>query len=79
VRGAEAVEEVEHGDAGLEVATWAMRAKSMASWTEAELSIEKPVLRACITSLWSPKIERAWVAMVRAVTWKTVGLARPRS
>ena len=55
------------------VAAWAIRAMSCASCTDAAESIAQPVERQAITSLWSPKIERAWVAMVRAVTWKTVG------
>ena len=44
----------------------------MTSWTELEDSMAKPVARAAITSLWSPKIESAWVARARAATWKTV-------
>ncbi len=35
------------------------------------------MVRACITSLWSPKIDRAWVAIVRAATWMTVGVSSP--
>ena len=31
-------------------------------------SIAQPVGRAAITSLWSPKIDRAWVATARAAT-----------
>ena len=30
-----------------------------------------------MTSLWSPKIDRAWVATQRAETWKTVGVISP--
>ncbi len=30
-----------------------------------------------MTSLWSPKIDRAWVATVRAATWITVGVSSP--
>ena len=37
----------------------------------------KPVARACMTSLWSPKMERACVASVRAEMWKTVGVNSP--
>ena len=37
----------------------------------------QPVVRACITSEWSPKIDRAWVAMVRAATWITAGVSSP--
>jgi hypothetical protein len=40
----------------------------MASWTEFDESIANPVVRQNITSEWSPKIERAWVATVRALT-----------
>ena len=43
----------------------------MASCTEFEASSAKPVLRAAITSLWSPKIDSACVATVRAETWNT--------
>ena len=58
-------------------ATCATSAKSCASWTDPAASIAQPVLRACITSLWSPKIDRAWVATVRAATWITVGVSSP--
>ena len=30
-----------------------------------------------MTSLWSPKIESAWVAIVRAATWMTAGVSSP--
>ena len=30
-----------------------------------------------MTSLWSPKMESAWVAMVRAETWNAVGVNSP--
>ncbi len=58
-------------------ATWATRARSWASWTEAEASIAQPVVRACMTSLWSPKMESACVATVRAATWITAGVSSP--
>ena len=35
------------------------------------------MVRACITSLWSPKIDSAWVATVRAATWMTAGVSSP--
>ena len=38
-----------------------------------------PVVRAAMTSLWSPKIERAWVATARAATWTTAGDSSPAS
>ena len=59
------------------VAMWAMSARSWASCTEAEASIAHPVVRACITSLWSPKMESACVATVRAETWITAGVSSP--
>ncbi len=52
-------------------------AKSCASCTDPAASIAQPVARACITSLWSPKIDRAWVAIVRAATWITAGVSSP--
>ncbi len=36
-----------------------------------------PVERAAITSDWSPKIDRAWVATVRAATWMTTDDSSP--
>src|SRR6266571_2697697 len=54
-----------------------MSAKSMASWTELEQSIANPVVLQDITSEWSPKIESAWVATVRAETWNAVGVSSP--
>jgi len=39
---------------------------SWVSWTEPPASIAQPVLRQAITSLWSPKMDRAWVAIDRA-------------
>ncbi len=59
------------------VAAWAMTARSWASWTLEEARSAKPVPLAAITSLWSPKIDRAWVATVRAATWMTAGVSSP--
>ncbi len=59
------------------MARWATRAMSSASWTEPDASIAKPVCRQAITSEWSPKMDSAWVAMVRAETWNTVGKSSP--
>jgi hypothetical protein len=56
---------------------WATRARSWASWTDDEASMAQPVGRAAITSEWSPKIDRAWVATVRAATWMTAGVSSP--
>ncbi len=36
-----------------------------------------PVVRQAMTSEWSPKMDRAWVATVRADTWKTVAVSSP--
>jgi hypothetical protein len=47
----------------------------MASWTELEQSIANPVVLPNMTSEWSPKIERACVATVRALTWNAVGVS----
>ena len=66
-----------NGTRARRVAAWATRAKSWASWTEPAASIAQPVARACMTSLWSPKIDRAWVAIVRAATWMTAGVSSP--
>ncbi len=59
------------------VAAWDTRAKSCASWTEDAHSIAHPVMRALITSEWSPKMLSAWVATVRAATWITAGVSSP--
>ncbi len=50
------------------VARWPMAAKSWASCTEPEQSIANPVCRHAMTSEWSPKIDSACVATVRADT-----------
>ena len=59
------------------VAACATRAKSCASCTLEAHSIAQPVVRAAITSEWSPKMLRAWVATVRAATWITAGVSSP--
>ena len=59
------------------VAACEIAAKSCASWTEPEASRANPVWRAAMTSEWSPKIESACVATVRAATWITVGVSSP--
>ena len=50
------------------VAPWAINAMSCDSCTESDESMAQPVVRQAITSPWSPKIDNAWVATVRAVT-----------
>ena len=54
-----------------------MAAKSCASCGVLPQSIAKPVWRQAMTSLWSPKIESAWVASARAETWSTNGRSSP--
>jgi len=66
-----------NGTRDFRVEAWATRAKSWACWTESELSMAKPVCRQPITSAWSPKMDRAWVAMVRAETCSTNGISSP--
>ncbi len=50
---------------------------SCASCTLDAASRAKPVVRALITSLWSPKMDSAWVASVRAAMWNTAGVSSP--
>ena len=59
------------------MATCEIRAKSMASCTDPPKSMEKPVCRVAMTSEWSPKMDRAWVATVRAAIWITQGSNSP--
>ncbi len=66
-----------NGTRVVSVVAWATAAKSAASWTLLAHSIANPVVRAAMTSLWSPKMLSAWVAMVRAATWMTVGVSSP--
>src|SRR5690606_7050082 len=42
-----------------------------------EHSMPQPVWRAAMTSPWSPKMDRPWQAIDRAVMWKTVGVSSP--
>jgi hypothetical protein len=59
------------------VAAWAIAAMSCASCTEPDASIAKPVPRQAITSEWSPKMDSAWVASVRAATCMQKGVSSP--
>ena len=59
------------------MAAWPMSAKSCASCTEAEASIATPVCLQAMTSEWSPKIESACVATVRAATCMQNGVSSP--
>ncbi len=45
----------------------------MTSCTLASASMAKPVWRQAMTSEWSPKMDSACVATVRALTWNTHG------
>ncbi len=54
-----------------------MAAKSCASCTEPEQSSANPVWRQAITSEWSPKIDSACVASVRAATCMVNGVSSP--
>jgi hypothetical protein len=59
------------------VAAWAIRAKSWASCTELAHSRAQPVARQAMTSEWSPKMDKAWVATARAATCSTQGVNSP--
>ena len=66
-----------NGTRARSVAACAISAKSCASCTELEASIAKPVWRHAMTSEWSPKIDSAWVARVRAATCMQNGVSSP--
>ena len=66
-----------NGTRDASVAACATSARSCASCTEPEESSAKPVPRTAITSVWSPKIDSAWVASARAATWNTVAVSSP--
>ena len=78
VRGAEAVEEVQERDARRERRgvrdAGEVRAPPAPSRSA---SMAKPVWRAAITSEWSPKIDSACVASVRAATCMQNGVSSP--
>ena len=65
------------GTRARKVAAWEIKAMSMASCGLSEQSMAQPVWRTAITSEWSPKIDRAEVAIARADTWNTVGVNSP--
>ena len=66
-----------NGTRARSVAACATSAKSWASCTSEAHSIAQPVERTAMTSEWSPKIDRACVAMARAATCRTVGVSSP--
>ena len=66
-----------NGTRELMVAAWAIAARSCASCTLSDASTAQPVERAAITSEWSPKMLRAWVAIARAATCSTAGVSSP--
>ena len=55
----EPVEEVEERYSRPQGGSMGDQGKSCASWTELDASMAQPVVRACMTSEWSPKIDRA--------------------
>ena len=59
------------------VAAWLTSAKSCTSCTEPAASRAKPVCRAAMTSEWSPKMDSACVARVRAATCRVNGVSSP--
>jgi len=59
------------------VTAWLIAARSWASWAEPDASSARPVVRAAMTSEWSPKIDRAWVATVRAATCRQNAVSSP--
>ena len=59
------------------VAICATSARSATSCTEFEASMAQPVERHAMTSEWSPKMESACVARVRAVTCMVAGVSSP--
>ena len=61
----------------MSVAACETMARSWISCTEFAANIAQPQLRVDITSLWSPKIDNACVAIVRAEMWNTVGNSSP--
>ena len=67
----------QNGTRDSSVAACEIAARSCASWTEPDASIAKPTWRHAMTSEWSPKIERAWVASVRAATCMQNGVSSP--
>ncbi len=66
-----------NGTLARSVAAWATAARSWASWGEPDASMAMPVVRAAMTSEWSPKIDSACVATDRAATWATNGVSSP--
>ena len=56
---------------------WETAVRSMTSCTLPEARKAKPVPRHAMTSLWSPKIERACPAIALAVTSNTPGRSSP--
>ena len=55
----------------------ATQERSWHSCTDALPSMATPVARVAMRSWWSPKMDRAWVASERQVTWNTAGSSSP--
>jgi hypothetical protein len=68
VRGAEPVEEVQERHPRPKGRGVGDGREIDGSFGDPEASIANPVPRAAMTSEWSPKIDRAWVATLRAAT-----------
>jgi hypothetical protein len=77
VRRAEPVEEVEEGHPRLEGCRVGHEGQVVRFLTDPEARRAKPIWRQAITSEWSPKIDRAWVARVRAATCSVNGVSSP--
>jgi len=77
VAGAEAVEDVEERDAGFQGGRVGDGGKVHGLLDGRGKSMAHPVIRADMTSLWSPKMESPCVARERAATWKTVEVSSP--
>ena len=59
------------------MAAWEIAARSCASCTDPEAKRAKPIWRQAMTSEWSPKIESACVATVRAATCMLKAVSSP--
>ena len=78
VRGAEPVEEVEERHPAPQRGTRGRSARGPAPpGPRTSTAWRSPTARTAMTSLWSPKIESACVATVRAATWMTAGESSP--
>ena len=77
MRGPESVKEMEEGNPPADGGQVGHSAQVHDFLGLALHSMAYPVERQDITSLWSPKIDSAWVASARAETWVTPGSRLP--